>query len=189
MNNLLEMLSGGNLQSDGRANEVAEQVVRNPNLFSKLAEGLWEPKDLVRARTAHAIERISRAHPEMVLSLLPKFIELSVRDAVPMVKWHIAMIFGNLTVSDEQQDEILAALFQMLKDTSVFVKSWSIVSLTILGHKDTSKRRKIINKLKYLQNDKRISIRSKAIKALTVLRDVNEPIPAGWVKAGGAGRE
>ena len=87
MNELIEMLSGGNLQSDGRANDVADKVVRHPNLFNQLVYGLSESDDVVRARTAHALERISRTHPGMVLGLLPQFVEMAVKDHVPMVKW------------------------------------------------------------------------------------------------------
>ena len=57
MNTLLRKLSGGDLRSDGSANEVAGEVVRNPQLFEQLLEGLGEPDDVVRARTVHALEK------------------------------------------------------------------------------------------------------------------------------------
>ena len=62
MNALLRKLSGGDLRSDGRANEVAEEVIRTPELLEQLLEGLDEPDDLVRARTVHVMERISRTN-------------------------------------------------------------------------------------------------------------------------------
>jgi hypothetical protein len=60
MNTLLQKLSGGDLRSDGRADEVAEEVTRNPRLLGQLFEGLSEHDDVIRARTAHALERVSR---------------------------------------------------------------------------------------------------------------------------------
>ena len=66
MNELLEKLAGGDLRSDGKASEVADEVVANPGLLPQLAEGLDETNDLVRARTAHALERISRKNGEML---------------------------------------------------------------------------------------------------------------------------
>jgi hypothetical protein len=168
MNKLLKILLGGDLKSDGRANEVADKVLGSPDLFDKLAEGLNEPNDVIRARTAHALERISRTHPEMMLSQLQRLIELGIKDPVPMVKWHIAMIFGNLTVTDAQQDMIYETLLRMLKDKSVFVRSWSIVSLTILGRKDTEKRPEMIRKLNLLQKNKSKAIQNKVKKALSV---------------------
>jgi len=123
MNELLKELGGGDLRSDGRANEVAEEVIRNPHLLNKLVEGLDEPDDVIRARTAHALEKISRTNPEMLKELVPRFIKLSSQDKVPMVKWHLAMIFGNITLSEKETDEVISALFHLLKDESVFVKS------------------------------------------------------------------
>jgi hypothetical protein len=118
MNKLLKMLSGGGLRSDGRANEVAEKVIKNPDLFDHLVEGLSESDDGLRARTAHALERISRTHPGL-----------------------------------------------MLADRSVFVKNWTIVSLTILGQKHTAMRKRIADKIRLLQDDRSIAIRSKVSRA------------------------
>jgi len=59
MKELLRKLSGGDLRSDGRANEVAEKVTQNSQSLSKLAEALSGPDDVIRARTAHALEKIS----------------------------------------------------------------------------------------------------------------------------------
>jgi HEAT repeat protein len=184
MNKTLQMLSGGNLQSDGRANEVADKVIGHPHLFNQLVEGLSEADDVIRARTAHALERISRTHPEMLLGLLPQFVDMAVNDPVPMVKWHLAMIFGNLPLPAEKVDVVISTLFRMLDDTSVFVKSWSIVSLTILGQEHGTARKKIAEKIRLLQSDPSVSIRSKVVKSLKVLENDSEPIPAGWVKAG-----
>jgi hypothetical protein len=183
MNELLKLLSVGNLQSDGRANEVADQVIRHPHLLNQLVEGLYESDDLIRARTAHTVERISRSHPEMVLELLPQFMHMAVVDPVPMVRWHAAMIFGNLPLPTEKVNVVVSTLLRLLDDTSVFVKSWSLVSLTILGRKHRAMRQKIADKISLLQNDRSVAIRSKVVKALKVLEDDHEPIPAGWVKA------
>jgi hypothetical protein len=183
MYKLLEMLSGGNLQSDGRGNEVADSVLVHPRLFDHLVEGLSESDDVIRARTAHALERISRTHPEMMLGLLPRFVEMAVNDDVPMVRWHVAMIFGNLPLPAEKVNEVISTLFRMLEDKSVFVRSWSIVSLTILGRRYIAERKKIADSISALQRDGSVAVRSKVVKALKVLEDEGEPIPAGWLKS------
>lgn len=66
VNELIEKLRGGDLRSDGRSNEVADAVIRKPHLIDKLVERLDADEDVVRARTAHALERISRTNPEML---------------------------------------------------------------------------------------------------------------------------
>jgi hypothetical protein len=42
MNELLELFKGGDLRSDGHADEVASEVVMNPELFEFLLDGLSE---------------------------------------------------------------------------------------------------------------------------------------------------
>ena len=54
MNELIEMLRGGDLRSDGQANEVAEMVLEHPGLFDELFAGLWESDAVIRARPAAA---------------------------------------------------------------------------------------------------------------------------------------
>ncbi len=179
MNELLRKLRGGDLRSDGRANEVAEEVMGNPQLLPVLVEGLAEPDDVVRARTAHALENISRVHPEFLQDFTPQLRELALKDEVPMVRWHIAMIFGNTT--GKEVDDVVSVLFHLLEDESVFVVSWSIVSLCILGGKYESKRREIIEKVEALKDFNSIAIRTKVKKAINVLKG-KEPMPVTWYK-------
>ncbi len=182
MNELLNKLTGGNLQSDGKANEVADMVINNPDLNKLLIDGLFEPDDLIRGRTAHAIERISRTHPELVRRMLPRLINMAMNDNVPMVKWHMAMIFGNLSYTKGKVDLIVTTLLNMLKDNSVFVKSWALVSLAITGKKYKYTRPRIITKIREYSNEKSISVRTKVAKVLNILQN-NETIPSGWIKS------
>lgn len=52
MNQLLEWLSGGDLRSDGMANEAADFVLAHPELLGELLAGLDQPEDLIRGRPA-----------------------------------------------------------------------------------------------------------------------------------------
>jgi len=183
MNALLRKLSGGDLRSDGRANEVAEEVIRTPELLEQLLEGLDEPDDLVRARTVHALERISRTNQELFREIMPRLISLSASDRIPMVRWHLAMIFGNTAFTVGDIEPIVFALQRLLKDESVFVGSWAISSLCLIGRRDNRRRRKIIRAIKALQQDKSIAIRARAAKALRALQNESEALPAGWSKA------
>lgn len=182
MNEILGLLSGGDLRSDGRANEAADQVIENPTLILDLVAGLGEPDDVVRARAAHALERVSRSHPEMMRPYLGQLIEMAEKDAVPMVRWHLAMIFGNLAVFKEEAGSLTTALYHLLEDGSVFVQSWAIVSLCILGRRDRGRGEEILRRIKAHQNDRSTAIRSKVIKAIRLLEDEHVPMPAGWVK-------
>jgi HEAT repeat protein len=100
-----------------------------------------------------------------------------------MVRWHLAMIFGSTAFTVGDIEPIVFALQRLLKDESVFVRSWAISSLCLIGRRDNRRRRKIIRAIKALQQDKSIAIRARAAKALRALQNENEALPAGWSKA------
>jgi hypothetical protein len=90
---------------------------------------------------------------------MPRLISLSASDRIPMVRWHLAMIFGNTAFTVGDIEPIVSALQRLLKDESVFVRSWTISSLCLIGRRDKRRRRKIIHAIKALQQDKSIAIR------------------------------
>ncbi len=83
MNDLLELLKGGDLRSDGHADEVAGDVIQDLELFPLLLDGLGEEDDVVRGGTAHSLERVSRTRPELFDGLLSRLIEQSLNDKLP----------------------------------------------------------------------------------------------------------
>ena len=120
MNELLQMLEGGSLTSDGKADSVADQVLRNQKLLGELLEGLDESSDVIRARTTHALERIARTNPELLQNQLQLLLKKS-KDKVPMVKWHIAMLLGDLSNAQETAEKVLPTLFRLMsRDEGVF---------------------------------------------------------------------
>jgi HEAT repeat protein len=183
MNQILEWLSGGDLRSDGLADEVAAAVLKSPDLFDDLYAGLSESDDVIRGRTADALEKISRQRPDLIAVHLPEVIDLSRSDQVPMVKMHLAMIFGHLALYEELIDILQSALFELLKDESVFAKSWAIVSLCIIGRMYPQKSTRIVNRISQLQGDKSVAIRSRAGKALNILTNPSASFPKGWIKS------
>jgi HEAT repeat protein len=183
MNSLLTRLSGGDLRSDGSADEVAEKVIKNPDLLNYLLEGLSSSDDVVRARVAHALEKISRTHHKILQNSLLQISKISLHDKVPMVRWHIAMIFGNIDYSVEDTQFVVSTLLQLLDDESVFVKSWAIVSLCITAKKKRGLDDTIAGRIKTLELDESIAIRTKVKKALEILGDEKKGIPPNWIKA------
>ncbi len=181
MNDLLKRLQGGSLISDGNANEVAGRVLEDPSLLPILAEGLRETDEVVRARTAHSLERISRRKPEIVERLVPELVKLALTDPVPMVRWHIPMIFASIDVWGESEREVFSTLFRLLADKSVFVKSWTVAALVVLARKREVWREETLLRLEALTRDPSVSVRSRAAKAVDILR-YNRPLPTGWYK-------
>lgn len=182
-NHLLGMLAGGDLRSDGMANEVVEIVLTNEELFDELFIGLRDSDDVVRGRAADALEKIARSRPELLLEQLPELIHMAKSDAVAMVRWHIAMIFGYLAVYPDVVDEISAVLVDLLSDRSVFVKSWAIVGLSIVGRNYPEWKDEVVTAISGMQGDSSTAIKARVRKALALLADDTLSFPPGWIKS------
>jgi len=183
MSQILEWLSGGDLRSDGMADEVASAVLKSPELFDDLYAGLSEIDDVIRGRTSDALEKISRQRPDLIVDHLPELVALSSSDQVPMVKMHLGMIFGHLAHYEQHIDTLRSALFDLLDDESVFAKSWAIVSLCIIGRLYPQESQRIVNRISQLQRDNSVAIRSRVRKALDILTNPSAPFPKGWIKS------
>lgn len=182
-NHLFGMLTGGDLRSDGMANEVVEIVLTNDALFDDLYLGLRDSDDVVRGRAADALEKIGRSRPELLLQHLPELLHLAKSDKVAMVRWHIAMILGYFVIYPDLVGEISAVLVDLLVDRSVFVKSWAIVSLSIIGRNYPDWKDEVVIAISGMQGDSSTAIRAKVRKALVLLADDALSFPPGWVKS------
>jgi HEAT repeat protein len=183
MSNLLNQLKGGTLISDGNADQVAEKVLMDPALFNQLLAGLKVEDDIIRARSAHALEKVSRIHPDW---FSPHFHFLTVlvqADPLPMVRWHLVMLLTNLASISVNNDLIIEILSDRLNDESAFVKSWAISGLCILGRRNPEWTAEIIQSLRPMRNVQGTAVRSRASKAVELLENSYLPIPKGWVKA------
>jgi len=183
MNQVLTWLSGGDLRSDGMADEVAHFILDNPGAFEDLYAGLTEADDVVRGRTADAIEKVSRSRPDLIVDHLPEIESLAREEQVPLVKMHLAMIFGHLAVYPHVTEQLIPPLSSLLDDISVFTRSWAIVSLCIIARKYPQECQGVIELLVPLQVDGSIAIRSRVKKAIKLLTDPNVQFPKGWIKS------
>jgi hypothetical protein len=178
---LLSMLVGGDLRSDGRSNEVVEKVLVDPSLLPELIRGLCVEDDVVRGRAADSLEKVARTHYRLYSPYLPLLLRRAKEDEVYMVRFHLAMLFGYVEVEGEMKTKTVDTLFGLLNDASVFVQSWSIVSLTIIGSNDVHYRAGIIEKIRPLLVSNSIAVQRKAENAIAVL-ERKQPLPKGWSK-------
>jgi HEAT repeat protein len=183
MNSLLRRLEGGDLRSDGDGDPVARTVLQRPRLFQRLYDGLHESSDVVRGRSAHALELVARARPDLLLPRLPELLQLAERDRVAMVRWHIAMILGHLAAEQLDASLVVRVLLRLLGDPSAFVRSWSITSLTIFGRLVAGRRGVITRRIAERLQDPSIAVRRRAEFALEALRSGESAVPRGWVKS------
>ena len=183
MNPILDWLSGDDLRSDGMANEVADVVLKNPDLFDEVILGLDEADDVIRGRTADALEKIARVKPDLLVEHLPKLLQVTTEDTVPMVKMHLAMIMGHLAIYQEHAESLTECLFNFLEDESVFARSWAIASLCIFARKYPHLQPRIVDWIAAYRQDDSIAIRTRVRKALGLLTNEGTPFPKGWIKS------
>ncbi len=182
MNDILRMLREGDLRSDGLANEVVRMIQENPFLIDQLLEGLNVQDDIVRGHAADALEKVSRDSPELLMPKLSDLLTIARNDAVPMVRWHAAMILTNFLVLNQSVGLIESTLIALLEDPSAFVRSWSISGLCILGRIHPNKRRGILAALAKCEKDASIAVRHRAARAIKLLVDEKSKLPQGWLK-------
>jgi HEAT repeat protein len=183
VNGIRELLSGGDLRSDGLADEAAEYVLENPELFEELLYGLGEADEVIRGRAADALEKVARERPDLFVDRVGDLIAVLECDKVPMVRWHLAMIFGHLAGDKEVVEQVTPKLLALLEDSSVFVKSWAVTSLCIIGRKYPEWRDKVTTQVQLLDSDPSVAIRSRVRKALELLNDDEVTFPKGWIKS------
>ncbi|MCW4033467.1 MAG: hypothetical protein NWF08_08790 [Candidatus Bathyarchaeota archaeon] len=58
MDQILKKLKGGDLRSIGKADEVVEDIIKNPRLFGEIFKGMLDDDPIVRMRSADALEKV-----------------------------------------------------------------------------------------------------------------------------------
>jgi HEAT repeat protein len=183
MNQILKWLSGGDLRSDGMSDEVAQFILENPSLFDELFEGLHISDDVIRGRTANALEKVAREKPDLFETRIPVLLQVIEGEIVPLAKMHLAMILGHLVVCGESIEDITMALLKLSDDESAFTRSWAIVSLSIVVKQYPENSDRIFERLIFLQEDPSAAVRTRARKAMTVLGEEGSKLPKGWIKS------
>ncbi len=183
MSSITEWLSDGDLRSDGAANEVADLVLQNPALISDLLAGLRHDDKIVRGHAADALEKVSRSSPELIVNRVDSIVDIAMHDDVAMVRWHLAMILGYLSIFTAHVEKITETLFHLLADESAFVQSWSIVSLCIVARKYPQYCSEILVRIERLKQSESAAIRTKVRQSLNLLTDPNRTFPKGWIKS------
>jgi len=117
MNSILEKLSGGDLRSIGRSEEVAQEIVDNPALFAQVFVGLFHSDPRIRMRVADALEKASAQNPELLLPHKQALIEQAALIPQQEVQWHVAQMFAYLDLCAEEQQRVIQILYGYL-DTS-----------------------------------------------------------------------
>jgi hypothetical protein len=183
MNQLLEWLKGGDLRSDGLSMEVVRFVLEQPGLLPDLLQGLLNEDEVIRGRSADAIEHLAREIPSEFRGHQTLLSDAMIKDPTPMVRWHMAMVLGHMALDWDEPAQACELLMDCLSDRSVFVVSWVIVSLCIYARLFPALHGQVITQVAACSANPSAAIRSKVKNATKILRDHDHPFPRGWVKS------
>lgn len=126
---LLNMLEGGDRRSIGRSNEVVALVLKNPELFNVLIDGMKLEDPLVAMRCADAAEKATVLHPEYLQPYKRVLIEELSKVAQKEVRWHVAAMLPRLPLNKAERHRVFNLLLAFTNDRSSIVKTLAMQGL------------------------------------------------------------
>lgn len=110
---------GGKTNSLGRAEEVIGTVLADRHRLDELYECLFNDDAWIRMRAADSIEKVCRAHPEWVVPYIDRFPDELFESSQPSIQWHLAQIYRQVKLTDEQRKAAIGWLKTLLSTTNV----------------------------------------------------------------------
>jgi hypothetical protein len=152
MSKFIQKLMGGDLRSIGRAAEVVDDILHNPSLFAEVFEGMLHDDPRVRMRSADALEKVSKIHPEFLQPFKNRLINEVSKIEQQEVRWHVAQMISYLNLTNSDIKKITSLLFSYIDSSkSNIVIVFSLQTLADIAIKDTSLKPQIIEKLTQME--------------------------------------
>ncbi len=143
-NQILKKLTGGDLRSIGRADEVAQDVLDNPELFSNVFEGMNNDDPRIRMRSADALQKVAEKHPEYLQPHKKQLLDEISKIDQQEVQWHVAQMLSYLDYQSEEIPKAVDILMEYInKSDSNIVIVNSLQALADLVEKDQSLKPKV----------------------------------------------
>ncbi len=163
---IAKMLEGSDRRSIGRANEVAQLVLRAPRRFRELIKCLWHENPVVRMRAADAAEKVSAQKPCLLDRHKPQLLGLLAEAKQIELRWHLAAMVPRLRLTPAERQRAVAALHHYLKDRSSIVKTFALQGLADLARDDAALRGSVKQLLEDVVQSGTLAMRARARKLL-----------------------
>lgn len=145
MRNILDRLLGGDMRSIGKADEIVSDIIKEPTLFEEVFKGIKSDNPLIRMRAADVIEKVSKVHPEFLMPYKKELIKDVVKIEQQEVRWHVALMFTYLELTDLEKTATIEILLSWLENSkSKIVKVNSLQALAYIGNNDKKHRNKVL---------------------------------------------
>jgi hypothetical protein len=137
MPTIYDLLTGNDLRSIGKSNEVVQLITSDPVLFDEVFQGIFHKDKVVRARCADAIEKIAVRFPKMIQKKKSVILKNLHKFHQKEVMWHIALMVGYLKLTPKELVKTFDVLYKWLNTSdSIIVKVACIQSLAIHAMKN-----------------------------------------------------
>jgi hypothetical protein len=134
------MLRGGDRRSIGKASQIAELVLSEPERFGELLECLWDEDPIVRMRAADAAEKITVKKPEVLNPHKQELLGLLAEAGQIELRWHLALMVPRLELTGPERQRAAENLQRYLEDRSSIVRTFALQELADLARQDASLR-------------------------------------------------
>ena len=159
---------GGKTNSLGRANEVISAVLEDKSLLEELYESLFDDDAWVRMRAADCLEKICRVHPDWIESYIDRMLDGLTTSSQPSIQWHLAQIFAEVNLMDNQKKRAVAWLKGLLstKDVDWIVSANTMKTLVQFHHDGLVMKDELVPLFGLQQQHKSNTVRKKASQFL-----------------------
>ena len=130
MPTIYDLLTGNDLRTIGKSNEVVQLVTSDPILFDEVFEGIFHDDKVVRARCADAVEKVAVKFPGMIQKKKSIILKNLNKFEQKEVLWHIALMIGYLKLTPKELVKAFNTLNKWLNTSdSIIVKVACMQSL------------------------------------------------------------
>jgi len=151
---LREKLSGGDLRSIGKADEVVSEIKSQMD-FDILFDFLLSDNRLIAMRAADAIEKITMKRADFLCGHKEEVLALCKRADNIEFKWHLALLLSRLPFTENEHAEVFEVLSSWLIDPreSKIVRVNSMQALFEISKQDRAAQQQFENILNEVEKE------------------------------------
>lgn len=167
MNTILKMLAGGDLRSNGKADDIVLLILEKTELFEDLFQGLYSADPIIRMRAADAVEKITQTRADLLDSYKDKLLALADTTEQKEMRWHFAQIMPRLNLTEFERERVFSIIEGYLTSQSAIVQACSLECLYDIGKKDMVLRGKAIEHLQHGLTSSYKAVQARSQKVLS----------------------
>ena len=164
-------LKSGDLRSIERSDDAVALVLAQPQLFGELIAGLLDDDRLVRMRSADAVEKATRDHPDWLIPWKRCLLnDVSARKEKEL-RWHVAQLLSRLKLTRPEREQAVEILMEYLRDKSSIVRTFSMQALADFAENDAALREEVRPLIERLTQTGTAAMKARGRKLLRKLEE------------------